>query len=82
MSVKLKYFTHQTNKMKTLHIIQNIVHNRFINRIRPEIKQQINSSQLIKNKTTKNNTTENNAQNINYSYEYPYVVCIHALIKK
>ena len=68
--------------MKTLRIVQNIVHNRFINRTRPEIKQQFNSSQLIKNKTIKDNTTENNTLNVNYSYEYPYVICIHALIKK
>jgi len=63
--------------MKTLRVIQNIVHNRFINRTRPEIKQSINNKQSIKD-----NTIKNNVQNINYTYEYPYVVFIHALIKK
>lgn len=62
--------------MKTLRIIQNIVHNKFINRTRPEIKH------LVKPPTYTTNNIKHDVKNIKYSYSYPYTPIITALLPK
>jgi hypothetical protein len=60
--------------MKTLRIVQNIVHNKFITRIRPEIKHPNKPPTYNKNNIIQDIKT--------VKYTYPYTPIISALIPK